>query len=89
MDKIKVILFIVPLTFEIFHDEFGIRGHPAGLDRAYVISNDVSTRKFTIILLSIARKNGPRTTDLHTQQCLKPIFLFRFLDQGYFPVIQL
>jgi hypothetical protein len=49
MDKVKVILVILPLVFEVLHDELDIWGHPTGLDRTDVISDNVGAREFSII----------------------------------------
>lgn len=49
MDKVKVVLFIFPFGFDVLHDEFDIRGHPSGLNRANIISNDVGAGEFPII----------------------------------------
>lgn len=48
MDKVKVVLFKLPLAFEILHDKLDIGGHPARLDRADVIPDDMGAREFSI-----------------------------------------
>lgn len=49
MDKVKVVWFILPFGFEIFHYELDIWGHPTGLDRADVSPSDVGAREFPVI----------------------------------------
>lgn len=49
MDKIKVVFFVLPFTFEILHDELDIWGHPTGLDRTDVIPNHVGVGEFSVI----------------------------------------
>jgi hypothetical protein len=49
MDKVKVVFFIIPFAFEIFHDELDIWGHPTRLDRTNVIPNHVGIGEFSII----------------------------------------
>jgi hypothetical protein len=49
MYKVKVVLFILPFTFEVLHDELAIWRHPTRLNRADVISNDVGARELPIM----------------------------------------
>lgn len=49
MDKVKMILFILPFGFEILHDELDIWRYPIGLDRTDVITNHVGVGEFSVI----------------------------------------
>lgn len=54
MNKVKMVPFVVPLRFKILNDELDVWSHPARLDRADVISNDVGIREFPTSHISAA-----------------------------------
>lgn len=49
MDKVKMVLFILPFAFEILHDKLDIWGHPTGLDWTDIIPNHAGVGEFSLM----------------------------------------
>lgn len=60
MNEVKMVFFVLPFTFEILNNELNIRGHPLGLNRADIISNDMGAREFPFFpaQISLAGQRG-------------------------------